>query len=133
MTGLLRAPERVRVEQAKHLLALPERVTVHLLPEESVLWGNSGPFGVYRLVDGREVVLSDRLERNGAYGESVLPRERELVRGALSLHCPDDQYEPLVGVGMRMNQWSKSTYSGASANCVETCLRAPHSAGGGSP
>ena len=29
---------------------------------------------------------------------------------------------------MRLNQWIKSTYSGASANCVETCLRAPGSA-----
>ncbi|WP_150245242.1 DUF397 domain-containing protein [Nocardiopsis quinghaiensis] len=26
---------------------------------------------------------------------------------------------------MRLNEWNKSTYSGASANCVETCLRAP--------
>lgn len=28
---------------------------------------------------------------------------------------------------MRLNQWIKSTYSGASANCVETCPRAPGS------
>jgi hypothetical protein len=26
---------------------------------------------------------------------------------------------------MRLNEWNKSTYSGASANCVETCLRGP--------
>ncbi len=29
---------------------------------------------------------------------------------------------------MRLNQWNKSTYSGASSNCVETCLRAPGAA-----
>lgn len=88
MTALTCAPEPVRAEQAEHLLALPGRVTVHLLPEGSVLWGAPGPFGVYRLVDGREVVLSDRLEGAEAYGESMLPRARELVRDALSLALP---------------------------------------------
>nr|WP_275040991.1 Scr1 family TA system antitoxin-like transcriptional regulator [Nocardiopsis valliformis] len=88
ITALTWAPERLRVEQAEHLLALPDRVAVHLLPEGSVLWGTPGPFGVYRLIDGREVVLSDRLEGNEAYGESTLPRARELVRDALSLALP---------------------------------------------
>lgn len=88
VTALSRASESIRIEQAEHLLTMPERVKIHLLPEESVLWGTPGPFGVYRLVDGREVVLSDRLEGNDAYGESLLPRARELVRDALSLALP---------------------------------------------
>ncbi|MGW8529451.1 Scr1 family TA system antitoxin-like transcriptional regulator [Nocardiopsis sp. NPDC055824] len=87
-TALLGVPEALRREQVSHLLALPDSVTLHVLPERTVLLGIPGPFALYRLRDGREVATSDHLEADAIYGDSVLPRVRELLRDALAVALP---------------------------------------------
>lgn len=88
MTALSGVSDPVRTQQVEHLLSLPERVTVHLLPEGTMLLGIPSPMMVFRLGSSREVVVSDLLEGNQVYSDAVLPRARELVRDALSVSLP---------------------------------------------
>ncbi|WP_158613049.1 Scr1 family TA system antitoxin-like transcriptional regulator [Nocardiopsis sp. Huas11] len=88
LTALTWAPDSVRAEQVEHLLNLPDRVSVHLLPEGTLLFGVPGPFSLFRMHGGREVASSDHLEANAVYGDAVLPRVRELVRDAYALALP---------------------------------------------
>ncbi|MFV2198061.1 Scr1 family TA system antitoxin-like transcriptional regulator [Nocardiopsis sp. LOL_012] len=64
LSALTGAPQQVRAEHAEHLLGLPDRVSVHLLPEGTLLFGVPGPFSLFRMADGREMASSDHLEAN---------------------------------------------------------------------
>nr|WP_312889529.1 Scr1 family TA system antitoxin-like transcriptional regulator [Nocardiopsis aegyptia] len=88
LAALTHAPDDVRAEQVAHLLDLPDRVRVHLLPEGTILMGFPGPFQVFKLPEGREVAVSDHLEGSQVHPDSALPRTRELVRDALALALP---------------------------------------------
>ncbi|WP_435110914.1 Scr1 family TA system antitoxin-like transcriptional regulator [Nocardiopsis synnemataformans] len=88
VAGLTGVPEAVRTAQIEHMLSLPSRVALHLLPEGTLLLGIPGPFTLFRLRDGKEVALSDHLEGDAVYGDAVLPRVRELVRDAHALALP---------------------------------------------
>ncbi|QKW31949.1 helix-turn-helix transcriptional regulator [Nocardiopsis flavescens] len=88
VTALTCVPEPLRTEQVEHLLNLPERVAIHLLPEETLLMGIPGPMMLFRLNDGQEIAASDHLEANAVYGDGVLPRVRELLRDAYALALP---------------------------------------------
>ncbi|MGW9349757.1 Scr1 family TA system antitoxin-like transcriptional regulator [Nocardiopsis flavescens] len=88
VTALTWVPEAVRVQQVEHLLSLPERVSIHLLPEGTLLLGIPGPFSVFQLPDGREVTLSDKLEDDEVYGDAMLPRVRRLLRDSYALALP---------------------------------------------
>ncbi len=88
VTALTCVPEPVRTEQVEHLLNLPERVAVHLLPEGTLLMGIPGPMMLFRLHDGQEIVAADQLEGNQVYNDALLGRARELLRDALSVSLP---------------------------------------------
>ncbi|MFE6448449.1 Scr1 family TA system antitoxin-like transcriptional regulator [Nocardiopsis dassonvillei] len=88
VSALEGVPDDIRAEQVSHLLSLPPRVSVHLLPPRTLLLGIPGPFQVFKLREGREVVVGDHLEGNHVYGDAALPRARELVRDALSVSLP---------------------------------------------
>ncbi|GAB2500379.1 MULTISPECIES: helix-turn-helix domain-containing protein [Nocardiopsis] len=88
MTALTGVPDDVGRAQAQHLLDLPERVSLHLVPEGSILLGVTSPLMMFRLVDGRQVATSDHVDGNAIYSDSVLPRISELVRNALALSLP---------------------------------------------
>lgn len=88
VTALTWVPEAVRVQQVEHLLSLPDRVSVHLLPEGTLLLGIPGPFSVFQLPDGREVTSSDHLEDDEFYTDAVLPRVRRLLRDVYALALP---------------------------------------------
>ena len=88
VTALTGVPESVRKAQVEHLVSLPERVSVHLLPEETLLLGIPGPFSLFQLADEREVTLADKLEGDEVYGDAILPRVRRLVRDAYQLALP---------------------------------------------
>jgi hypothetical protein len=88
VTALTWAPETVRIDQVNHLLALPDRVRIHLIPEGTLFLGVPGPFSLFRLGGGKEVALSDHLEGDAVYGDGALPRVRELLRDAYALALP---------------------------------------------
>lgn len=88
MVALTWVPEAVRIAQVQHLLSLPERVTLHLLPEGTLLLGFPGPFSLFQLPDGREVTLSDHLEDDEVHADTVLPRVRRLLRDVYALALP---------------------------------------------
>ncbi|MDT0328140.1 Scr1 family TA system antitoxin-like transcriptional regulator [Nocardiopsis sp. DSM 44743] len=99
VTALTCVAEPIRTEQVQHLLNLPERVAVHLLPEGTLLMGIPGPMMLFRMRDGREIAASDHLEANAVYGDGVLPRIRELLRDAYALALPSSiSRERLMGV-----------------------------------
>ncbi|WP_304451625.1 Scr1 family TA system antitoxin-like transcriptional regulator [Nocardiopsis sp. YSL2] len=90
MAALTGVPREVAVAQVEHLLSLPERVRLHLIPEGegTGLVGIPGPMMVFTLADGRKVVTSDHLEGSVVHASSVVARAQELVRDALSLAMP---------------------------------------------
>jgi transcriptional regulator with XRE-family HTH domain len=97
VTALTGVPDAVRADQVKHLLSLPEWVSLHLVPEKSLLLGIPGPIMVFQLRDGRHVVTSDHLEGNQVYGDAVLPRVTELLRDAYALALPHKTTRELLG------------------------------------
>lgn len=97
VTALTGVPDAVRTAQVEHLLSLPEEVSLHLVPERSLLLGIPGPIMVFRLRDGRQVVTSDHLEGNQVYGDAVLPRVTELLRDSYALALPHRTTRELLG------------------------------------
>lgn len=85
LTGL---PRTVADAQVEHLLSLPDRVTVHLLPESSLLLGIPGPFMLFTLPPNRQVVTSDHLEGSVVHPGASVGRAAEILRDALALALP---------------------------------------------
>ncbi|MBB4934596.1 transcriptional regulator with XRE-family HTH domain [Lipingzhangella halophila] len=87
-TALAYVPERIRREQAEHLLGL-DRVRVHLVPTGTLLWGVTSMLLIFHLLNGETVASSDHVDGNMIYNDPT--RMNGLVKQALGAALPADQ------------------------------------------
>jgi len=98
--ALTAVPEQVRRAQSAHLAALvgAGRVSIHLVPEGTVLVGITSPILMVRLADGGRAGSSDHISGNVLLDDQVdWARLDELSKRAFGLALPADQSLTLLG------------------------------------
>jgi transcriptional regulator with XRE-family HTH domain len=91
VTALTGSPEKVRQAQAQHLLTVIRKrdVSVHVVPEGSILAAVTSPLLVFRLRSGETVISSDHVDGNVIYENSEgYDRLASLITGALAASLP---------------------------------------------
>ncbi|MBR8741073.1 Scr1 family TA system antitoxin-like transcriptional regulator [Nocardiopsis sp. MG754419] len=90
VTALLGSPPQTHKAQALHLLRLMEErsVSIHLVPEGSILATITSPLLVFRLHSGETVVSSDHVNGNVIYDDSDPEQTASLIMGAMAVSLP---------------------------------------------
>lgn len=93
-TGLVHAPDAVRVEQVSHLLELSQddRVMIHLVPEGTLWFGVLSTLLFFHLRDGGKAAASDHVDGVRIYEDRKrYARLEGLVKQALGSALPTKQ------------------------------------------
>ncbi|QUX31497.1 helix-turn-helix transcriptional regulator [Nocardiopsis akebiae] len=99
VTAVTCVPDRVRKEQASHLLSIAEmgRMRFHLVPEDSILLGVTSMLLLFHLRDGGKAAVSDHVDGATLYEDTkVYDRLHGLVKQALGSALPATQSRKLL-------------------------------------
>lgn len=99
VTALTCVTEEVRREEAEHLCSLLDTggLSIHLVPEGSVLVGITSPLLMVRLLSGGKAASADHLTGNVVYGETDnFDRLSELVKRAFAQALPSKQSRKVI-------------------------------------